>query len=290
MINRYLVSLPCLVFFFASTSLAQIPNPSFEEWSGGLPVGWFGINKPAAEQVTQTSDAAVGISAVHVKVVEEFGSSDPLLPAAIVVGRGFDSAGYPFNGRPTALKGRYKFSQAGKDTLALVISLTRETELIGVGRLDIGISTPAYTEFEIPIEYSNTALPDTAVIVGFAGTVVGTSQMQMYVGTLGTSFQLDDLSFVFGAEVDEASQIITTLYPNPANESAHLNFTLDETSDVSVEIFNAVGQRVYRVTDLNRGPGLNAIALDTRSLPIGAYRYRLVAGTAVSSGLVQVVH
>src|SRR5579862_7924802 len=63
---KKLYALLCSLFILGLIH-AQIPNAGFENWSGGLPVGWWGVNSPDTLFV-QSSDAHSGSSALRMNV------------------------------------------------------------------------------------------------------------------------------------------------------------------------------------------------------------------------------
>ncbi|MCX6601685.1 MAG: T9SS type A sorting domain-containing protein [bacterium] len=68
-------------------------------------------------------------------------------------------------------------------------------------------------------------------------------------------------------------------YPNPFNPTTQITFDLVENGQVTLTIFNPVGQLV---TTLVNGPmtaGRHTIAFDAGNLPTGMYLYRLEAGS-----------
>lgn len=79
-------------------------------------------------------------------------------------------------------------------------------------------------------------------------------------------------------------------YPNPFNPSTSVLFDVPQAASVSIDVFDSLGRRVYRVPaqPIPAGAG-RSITIDASSLPSGAYVYRVVAEmaqmTTVSSGM-----
>src|SRR6185436_4315079 len=68
--NFYLLVLIFLFSGFLEKSFAQIPNPSFESWTGGNPDGWITLNSPPFfVPVTQSSVVHAGSSACKSEVL-----------------------------------------------------------------------------------------------------------------------------------------------------------------------------------------------------------------------------
>lgn len=67
-------------------------------------------------------------------------------------------------------------------------------------------------------------------------------------------------------------------YPNPFNPSTNISFDLAEASDVSVDIFNMIGQKVMSIPAQRLGAGTNqTLRVEANSLTSGIYIYRITA-------------
>jgi hypothetical protein len=64
-------------------------------------------------------------------------------------------------------------------------------------------------------------------------------------------------------------------YPNPFNPSTVIRYGLPERSNVKLEIFNDLGQRVAILIDNEREAGYHEITFDATHLPSGVCIYRL---------------
>jgi hypothetical protein len=67
-------------------------------------------------------------------------------------------------------------------------------------------------------------------------------------------------------------------YPNPFNASVNISYGLTENSEVSVEIYNVVGQRVATLFDGQKEVGEHSINWNASVFPSGVYFARLEAG------------
>ncbi len=70
-------------------------------------------------------------------------------------------------------------------------------------------------------------------------------------------------------------------YPNPFNPTTTIEFTLPHTSDIKLEVFNIVGQRVATLANETRQAGVHQISLDASEFASGVYFYRLNTGSKV---------
>ncbi|MFW5972527.1 MAG: T9SS type A sorting domain-containing protein [Bacteroidota bacterium] len=73
-------------------------------------------------------------------------------------------------------------------------------------------------------------------------------------------------------------------YPNPFNPSTTVPFTLPAAMDVTLEVYNLLGQRVATLIDGQQMPsGRHAAVFDAASLPTGVYLYQLRAGHQIET-------
>ena len=66
-------------------------------------------------------------------------------------------------------------------------------------------------------------------------------------------------------------------YPNPFNPSTQIEFSVAEYSNVTLEVFNIVGQKVATLIDGDMSAGIHEVKFDAGDLPSGTYMYRLEA-------------
>jgi hypothetical protein len=64
-------------------------------------------------------------------------------------------------------------------------------------------------------------------------------------------------------------------YPNPFNPSTTIRFSLPQTSDVTLEVFNVLGQLVATQKLGEQQPGVRSVQFNASSLATGMYTYRL---------------
>ncbi len=84
------------------------------------------------------------------------------------------------------------------------------------------------------------------------------------------------------AEVSFAGAIKFELaqnYPNPFNPSTTISFSIPEASNVSLKIFNTLGQEVKTLVNGFKEAGSYKINFDAKNLTSGLYFYKIDAGT-----------
>jgi hypothetical protein len=67
-------------------------------------------------------------------------------------------------------------------------------------------------------------------------------------------------------------------YPNPFNPTTTITYKLTEAGEITLDVFDAIGQRVTRLASGGRSAGRHEIEFDATGLPGGLYLYRLIAG------------
>ncbi len=70
-------------------------------------------------------------------------------------------------------------------------------------------------------------------------------------------------------------------YPNPFNPTTTIKYQLPVKSEVELEIFNILGQRVAKLVDMEQQAGFYQIPFNAETLSSGIYFYRINAGTFV---------
>jgi hypothetical protein len=72
-------------------------------------------------------------------------------------------------------------------------------------------------------------------------------------------------------------------YPNPFNPSTTFRFLLPKAANVSLKIFNGLGQIVASLMDEPKEAGSYQVQWNASKVPSGIYFYRLQAGAFVET-------
>ena len=72
-------------------------------------------------------------------------------------------------------------------------------------------------------------------------------------------------------------------YPNPFNPSTMINYTVPERSQVTLEVFNIVGQKVATLVNADQPAGNYSAKFDASKLSSGMYLYRIMTNNYVKT-------
>lgn len=124
------------------------------------------------------------------------------------------------------------------------------------------------------------------------GIPAGTYRLGFYVDSNSDISESDEnnnagllsgnINYTPSANGIEANSILANslnLFPNPANEMATVNFTLEESSAVTLNIYDMTGKLVQVVTNNDQMlAGDYSMKIETATLPEGAYFITLTSG------------
>lgn len=96
-----------------------------------------------------------------------------------------------------------------------------------------------------------------------------------------------DAVFTVNDELEATTPMVYTLeqnYPNPFNPSTNIQFSLPATANVTLEVFNMLGQKVATLIDAQKmNAGSHTQKFDASSLASGMYVYRISTANFVQS-------
>ena len=250
------------VLLFSSNIFAQeIPNPSFENWVIGVPVGWYGFG------IGQTTDSFNGEYAISLHALD-----DNIVPILIV---GEIIPGIVISERYESFKGFYKLDPEGNDFLKVDVLVGTEEVLMGIGSSHFFTTPPGlWAEFTVPITYSSEGIPDRAFIF-----LSITNSEETAVP--GSNAVVDLVSFDFPTDIgvnDGLSEDKFDLrnFPNPFDNSTTISFELENPTNVTLDVYNLTGRKIETLLNNEMmGSGHQEIRFNSSDLPSGLYFYIL---------------
>jgi hypothetical protein len=92
-----------------------------------------------------------------------------------------------------------------------------------------------------------------------------------------------------GIQANESDKINFNLFPSPVDNRLNLSFSLEISSEISVDVLNTVGQVVYSHKE-SYNQGENKIEINTKAFNNGAYILRFNVSNKISTKKFNVLH
>lgn len=235
-ISLFLISLFSIILLNGQDS---IPNPDFELWNTNTaPTGWHTVNEilPAGFVTChQSSNSYSGDFAIQLKTIHMDSVPIPGVMALGTVGMGYTEGGIAFSAKPISFKGFFIHPTQG-DEVMIIVQFYKNGNEIGTGFWSTSDSVSEFTEFNTPIYYQSTEMPDTLNI-----TIV-TDQ-----NTIGSSLLIDALAFEYtSTSISKNNSQQIAIYPNPCNH--HVSLDLPGDTQADIQIFDMSGRRVLHTS------------------------------------------
>jgi hypothetical protein len=279
---------------FTSAVFAQIPNPGFETWvavSGGVnPTGWDSPNSLTGIASVYTCDSGMDAPPQGVAYIKLTTKAITLPPATVpgvavtgsisVSGSSYSvSGGFPYTTRAMSLTGQWQYMPQGSDKPRIGAFLfkwnTTTSKRDTVALLDTTISgiAMAWAPFTLPFKYYSGQNPDSGIVI--LSSSASTSAV------VGSYLYADDVAFAGtvpnGIVTVGNESPSTTIYPNPASNTATLFYHSTTTRDVQVGI-NDVSGRTVKTINSTIYRGENNVTLDLHGLAQGIYFVKISDG------------
>lgn len=249
-----------------STSLiAQIPNPSFENWSGGNPVGWTDGNSILPGTTTQSNTAHAGSSSCSLNNVGGLGGF-------VVTGSYASTLYFPITGNPGAVNGWYQLTVVSGEGISVTVGTKSGSSTNGAGTYSGTTSTAVWKQFSACVHISSGTADSCTINIQLTGSPTHT----------GAFLLVDDLSIgscIPSADgVDEIGHDVKLepSYPNPASTICNVIFSLPNDGKVNVELYDISGRKVMDLLqNTEMTSGRYKIPVDVSNLASGMYIYRV---------------
>lgn len=261
------------LFLTAMSSIlfAQIPNPCFDSWSSGDPVGWATKNSVYPGSTTQSSNAYTGCTSAA--ELNSYNTGSGYYGGFLQTNKLTD--GYFANaGNPAALNGWYILNSVGGDKLSVDIETKTTSTINGTRAIYITTSTLVYKQFSTCINYTPGTADSASIQFSLVNSSGGTS------GTNNGSYAIiDDLSWgtcITGVEEISKNVRLEFVYPNPASDICNIIYSIPNSAAVSVSLFDLSGKKVMNILEIcQQTSGRYKIPVDVRKLANGVYTYTI---------------
>ncbi|MDX9925423.1 MAG: T9SS type A sorting domain-containing protein [Ignavibacteriaceae bacterium] len=102
----------------------------------------------------------------------------------------------------------------------------------------------------------------------------------------GKLFKIENASVITSIAAEEKipeNFLLYQNYPNPFNPTTNIEYDLPNSSQVSLKIYNIIGEEIRKLVDEYQSLGKQKVTFEARGLPSGVYIYRLTAGDKIYS-------
>lgn len=269
---KKLLALQFVIVFSQLSS--QIPNPGFESVTSGKPNGW----NLGAYSVYPLRDTNVTFAGSHAAAF--YGSTPPAFNGAVTVDFPQSSQ------RPQALTGYYKFYPQLGDSMIVYAEVWKQGNYAGKAKTTFttGIftgTTSVFTQFSVNINYVATSYTnptcDSAFISIYpTGNVSQGGYNWAHPNTKGI---IDDLAWTFTVlavpEINKNVLLnVENVYPNPAQESLNIIYTISSPTTVNLKLFDITGKEVMSlITNEKQNLGRYKAVADLNAIAPGIYLY-----------------
>lgn len=243
-----------IFLFFAGlfhSVTAQIPNASFENWDTVSqvvnPSFWQSLNLPnttlANKMAIYGSPGTAGSK--YLKLTSQK-FNNKLYTGMITSGK-MDSvtleplSGFPFTNRPGAIVGKWQHMVMGGNQGFVLVLLTKwnsntlKRDTIAYTKTKLVDMAMAWEDFEIPLDYVSSDLPDSCIIQLSASGNLPKQSDYLWVDELAFSGTAGTLTL--------AKDDLIQVYPNPFHSSIQVKID-SQLKIKNIELINSVGKQV----------------------------------------------
>lgn len=265
------------------------------------------ILNPSFESVTANKPDNYNLSPYNSYYIRDTAAPYSGSKAAVI--RGFSGQSYTVQGAvlgvfsvtttslPQALWGWYKCNLQAGDSLVFnpYVYQTNVFSAAAFGYSYTTTSSAIYKQFSSPINYTASAFPSTTVGTIYTGIYLSGSNMDaqnVFIPQTGTYAIIDDLylgSNPVTAIKNNAigSEIIRSIYPLPATNTAYMIYSLNETSLCELALYDFTGKLVKTIFNEDKQTEGNYKAeIPVYDLPAGVYFAQLKVNGEVSTAKV----
>ena len=103
----------------------------------------------------------------------------------------------------------------------------------------------------------------------------------------GLGFSTINLTGIVGVEKEDNYNFsVNEVYPNPASETAEFTFNLEKSSSVTVEVYNALGQKVNTLLNQTLNAGIHGLNINVANYLSGTYYIKMTTnGHSITKAL-----
>ena len=139
---------------------------------------------------------------------------------------------------------------------------------------------PVFSDAAVKItDYGASGMPKVVVLAGSTHSVLFNQNNGVNTANLTTAID-KGLGFTTGITADAKAGFFNNLelFPNPSNTTTNLNYVLNNSADVRIDVYNALGSKAQTLIFENQAIGRHQSTLNFESLSKGIYFIRLSTG------------
>lgn len=270
-----------LMFTVVISKAQSVPNGSFETWTNPngylVPSDWETLNDMTSSTSVYTATRGGSASDYYLKLTSQTVTGMGVMPGIAVSGMldmGSLNAisGFPFTFRPVAFTGKWQYMGNSSNDVGFVhVILTKWNttmnmrDTIGMAMQDLSGMEMTWSNFNIPITYNSTNVPDSCIITLSASGSNPEAGSYLYVDNLSFS------GIIAGVENTEVTGTFK-VFPNPANHDFQIDLSGLKSLAQQFEITDLTG-RVFMMKQSNYSL-IQTISIN--ELPAGNYLLRII--------------
>ncbi len=186
---------------------------------------------------------------------------------------------------------RYDFSKTMGDTIAEFVNQNHDTSII---YLTADYQLPLFGASRRALEIHGIRYQVWDTVVDSLGIVVFPVTTETVYGLkgalIGGRVYGDLTSLGDNRELFPSAPALAQNYPNPFNPSTTIRYAVPHRSQVTLTVFNTLGQQVATLVNCELEPGYHEATFDGSGFSSGVYFYRLAAGDFVATKKLTLLH
>jgi predicted GH43/DUF377 family glycosyl hydrolase len=167
------------------------------------------------------------------------------------------------------------------------LSYTVNDLKVKISTVDVSIKIGADTISISSIAPGGTAGPANDVNIEASSHFRGVFKLNFEIMRDGWTYWKDTVSqIVTGVDDIKRAPLSYNLsqnYPNPFNPTTNIQFTVPKTTELKINVYTVLGQKVLTVTEGKYKPGSYKVKVNTSGLPSGIYLYRIESNVFTST-------
>jgi serine protease len=159
---------------------------------------------------------------------------------------------------------------------------------LSTNRAQSGItSTPGNDVCQVVSSGPFTIAAGDSVVVGFA-ILAGDNLADLQASAADAQINWNNITTGISVAANDNTGV--NVYPNPANASAEVAYSMTENGNVNIGLYDAAGRKVAQIAQGARTAGTYRETLNTGTLPEGIYTIRMEAGNAIINRRLVITH